>query len=103
MGQNFLAADRDQAFLLPPDVRDWLPEGHFVWFVLDAVAQLDLGAFYAGYRQDGHGRVEFPPLRWTGVDWATALAVGVVNLILWVGASREAARPVPPWSSVLFS
>ena len=61
MGQNFLAADREQAFLLPPDVRDWLPEGHFVWFVLDAVAQMDLGAFYAAYRQDGHGRAAFEP------------------------------------------
>ena len=59
MGQNFLAADREQAFLLPPDVRDWLPEGHFVWFVLDAVAQMDVGAFYAAYRQDGRGRAAF--------------------------------------------
>jgi transposase len=61
MGQNFLACDREQAFLLPPDVRDWLPEGHFAWFVLDAVAQMDLGAFYAAYRQDGHGRAAFEP------------------------------------------
>jgi hypothetical protein len=38
MGQNFLACDREQAFLLPPDARDWLPEGHFAWFVIDAVA-----------------------------------------------------------------
>src|SRR4051794_29473405 len=56
MGQNFLAADREQAFLLPPDVRDWLPEADFAWFVLDAVAQMDLGAFYGAYRRDGHGR-----------------------------------------------
>src|SRR5918995_5716900 len=61
MGQNFLAADREQAFLLPPDVRDWLPEAHFAWFVLDAVAQMDLGAFYAAYRRDGHGRAAFEP------------------------------------------
>src|SRR3954454_21513848 len=61
MGQNFLAADREQAFLLPPDVRDWLPEAHFAWFVLDAVAQMDLGAFYGAYRQDGHGRAAFEP------------------------------------------
>jgi hypothetical protein len=47
MGQNFVAAGREQAFLLPPDVRDWLPEGHFAWFVIDAVAQIDLGAFTA--------------------------------------------------------
>src|SRR5919204_2259891 len=61
MGQNFLAADREQAFLLPPDVRDWLPEGHFAWFVIDAVAQMDLAAFYAVYRQDGQGRAAFDP------------------------------------------
>src|SRR5919202_5268551 len=61
MGQNFIACDREQSFLLPPDVRDWLPEGHFAWFVIDAVAQMDLGAFYAAYRQDGHGRAAFEP------------------------------------------
>ena len=61
MGQNFLGADRQQAFLLPPDVREWLPEGHFAWFVIDAVAQMDLAAFYAAYRQDGHGRAAFEP------------------------------------------
>jgi hypothetical protein len=38
MAQNFIGGDRDQSFLLPPDVRDWLPEGHLAWFVLDAVA-----------------------------------------------------------------
>src|SRR3954465_11482947 len=61
MAQNFLAADREQGFLLPPDVREWLPEGHFAWFVIDAVAELDLGAFYAAYRADGHGRAAHEP------------------------------------------
>jgi hypothetical protein len=28
MGQNFIAADRDQVFLMPPDLRDWLPADH---------------------------------------------------------------------------
>ncbi len=27
---------------MPPDVREWLPEGHLAWFVLDAVAEMDL-------------------------------------------------------------
>ncbi len=69
MGQNFIACDREQSFLLPPDVREWLPEDHFAWFVLDAVAQMDLAAFYGAYRADGHGRAAFgvPPLRWTWV------------------------------------
>src|SRR6187455_2731104 len=54
MSQNFLACDREQVFLMPPDVREWLPEGHLAWFVIDAVDAMDLAAFYAAYRQDGH-------------------------------------------------
>src|SRR5215212_5191458 len=61
MGKNFIACDREQSFLLPPDVREWLPEDHFAWFVLDAVGQMDLAAFYGAYRADGHGRAAFDP------------------------------------------
>ncbi len=61
MGQNFIACDREQSFLMPPDVREWLPEGHLAWFVIDAVAELDLAAFYAAYRADGHGRSAYDP------------------------------------------
>jgi len=34
----------DQVFLLPPSMRDWLPDGHLVYFVLDVVEGLDLSA-----------------------------------------------------------
>jgi transposase len=61
MAQSFIACDRDQAFLMPPDVRDWLPEGHLAWFVLDAVAAMDLAAFYAAYRKDGRSRPAYEP------------------------------------------
>jgi transposase len=61
MAYNFLACDRDQAFLLPPDVRDWLPADHLAWFVLDVVDQLDLHPFLAAYRADGHGRAAYEP------------------------------------------
>src|SRR5829696_3785221 len=61
MGQRFVACDREQVFLMPPDVREWLPEGHLAWFVIDAVAELDLSAFYAVYRPDGHGRAAYEP------------------------------------------
>ena len=46
---------------MPPSVRDWVPEGHLVWTVLDAVAELDLSAIYGGYRVDGHGRPAYEP------------------------------------------
>jgi transposase len=61
MAYNFRACDRDQAFLLPPDVRDWLPADHLAWFVLDVVDQLDMDPFLAAYRADGHGRAAYEP------------------------------------------
>jgi hypothetical protein len=53
MAQNFIACDREQDFLLPPSVRDWLPEEHLAWFVLDAVGEMDLAAFYAAIAMMG--------------------------------------------------
>jgi transposase len=61
MGQNFIGCDREQELLLPPSLREWLPEDHLAWFVIDAVAELDLAAFYAAYRVDGHGRAAHDP------------------------------------------
>lgn len=61
MAMNFLACDREQTFLMPADPRDWLPEGHLSWFVLASVEEMDLGAFYGSYRQDGWGRAAFEP------------------------------------------
>src|SRR6266567_99107 len=61
MAYNFLRSDRDQPFLLPPDLRDWLPQGHLAWFILDVVDQLDLVPFYQAHRDDGHGRPAYDP------------------------------------------
>src|SRR3954453_16712000 len=46
---------------MPPDPRDWRPEGHLAWFVLELVEQMDLAPFYASYRRDGWGRAAFEP------------------------------------------
>ena len=61
MGYNFLPYGCDQDFLLPPDARDWLPAGHLPWAVIDAVGELDLGAFLAYYRSDGQGHGQGRP------------------------------------------
>ena len=61
MAQNFIACDRDQELLLPPSLREWLPADHLAWFVLDAVAEMDLAAFYGSYREDGWGRAAHDP------------------------------------------
>jgi transposase len=59
--QNFVECDGEQVFLMPPSLREWLPEDHLAWFVLDAVAEMDLDRFYADYRADGHGRAAYEP------------------------------------------
>src|SRR5215204_6002554 len=61
MAQNFIACDREQELLLPPSLREWLPEEHLAWFVLDAVEEMDLSPFYGSYRHDGHGRAAHDP------------------------------------------
>ena len=41
MAMGYRPVDRDQQFLLPPDMREWLPSSHLVWFVIETVEQLD--------------------------------------------------------------
>jgi transposase len=64
---NFLRFARDQPFLLPPDLHDWLPEGHLAWFILDVVDQLDLEPFLRVHRADGHGHPAYDPKTLLGV------------------------------------
>src|SRR4029453_8747415 len=67
MAQNFLRCDREQVLLMPPSLTEWLPEDHFAWFVLAAVKEMDLDAFYAAYRLDGHGRAAHDPAMMVGL------------------------------------
>src|SRR5881398_3362926 len=67
MGQRFVACDREQSFLMPPDVREWLPPRHLAWFVVDAVAEMNLDAFYAAYRVDGRSRPPYDPAMMVGL------------------------------------
>lgn len=61
MGYNFIEYDRDQQYLIPPSLKEWVPEGDLAWFVLDVVEQMDLGAFYKRHRADGWGGAGFDP------------------------------------------
>ena len=81
---NLREADRDQLFLLPPSVADWLPENHLAFFVLDVVSELDLEAFYAEYREDGRGGAAYDP--------ALVLAVLVYAYCVGERSSRRIER-----------
>lgn len=61
MGYNFLPYDRDQLYLLPPALQDWLPQSDLAWFLLDAVAQMKLGDIQRTYRADGWGQAAYEP------------------------------------------
>src|SRR6201994_1101622 len=61
MPQNFIACDRGQTMLMPPDLREWGPDDHLAWSILGAVDEMDLSAFYGAYREDGQGRAAYEP------------------------------------------
>jgi transposase len=61
MAVNVRGGDLDQLLLMPLSVRDWLPEDHLAFFVLDVVAELDLQDFYGAYRGDGRGGSVYDP------------------------------------------
>ncbi len=56
MAYNYTNCDRDTLLLLPPSLQEWLPEDHFVWFLLDAIQHMDLSPFHAAHRDDGKGQ-----------------------------------------------
>ncbi len=84
MAAGFVVADREQQFLMPPDVREWLPEDHLAWCVLEAVEQMDLSAFYATRRSDGWGRPAFDP--------AMMVSLLLYGYAIGVRSSREIER-----------
>jgi transposase len=61
MAYHYVGTDREQLFLLPMSMRDWLAEGHLAWFVIDVVDQIDTGAFHARHPNDGVGRPAYDP------------------------------------------
>ncbi len=61
MAYNLLSCDREQGYLMPPSLKEWLDEGHLAWFVIDAVSQIDLSEFYTAYRNDGWGAAAYDP------------------------------------------
>lgn len=61
MAFGYRRVDRDQQFLLPPDVRSWLPAGHLVWFLLDVIERIDTSALHRAHANDGVGRRAFDP------------------------------------------
>jgi transposase len=84
MAVNVRGGDLDQLLLMPPSVRDWLPENHLAFFVLDVVGELDLRDFYGAHRGDGRGGSVYDP--------AMMLAVLVYAYCIGERSSRRMER-----------
>jgi transposase len=63
VANSYRPVDRGQAFLLPPDMAEWLPDDHLVWFLIDVVAELDTTVFHSrqAKAKARQGRAGFDP------------------------------------------
>jgi transposase len=57
----------EQDLLLPPNLHDWLPEGHLAYFVSDVVDQLDLSAIESVYEEEERGQPPYHPRMMTKI------------------------------------
>ncbi|HIP20264.1 MAG TPA: IS1182 family transposase [Sulfurimonas sp.] len=55
----FKASNRNQPFLLPPSIQDWLPKEHLARFIVEIVEQLDLSKIESQY--SGKGKDAYHP------------------------------------------
>ncbi|TSD96136.1 transposase, partial [Skermania sp. ID1734] len=71
MAKGYRRVDRDQQFLLPQDMRDWLPVSDPVWLVIGVVEGLDTRRLHAKRRTGGAGRAGYDPdMMLTLLIWA---------------------------------
>ena len=78
MAKTFRPYVPEQDLLLPPSLRDWLPEGHLAFFVSDLIDQLDLSAIRRVYEQDERGYPPYHPVMMTKL-LVYAYCVGVFS------------------------
>jgi transposase len=78
MAKTYRSYCPDQMFLLPPSLRDWLPENHLVYFVSDVVDQVDLSAIESIYEKDDRGQPPYHPRMMTKI-LVYAYCVGVFS------------------------
>jgi transposase len=67
MAKTYRAYLPEQDLLLPPSLRDWLPEDHLAYFVSDVVDQLDLSAIESVYEDEERGQPPYHPRMMTKI------------------------------------
>ena len=83
---KFVDCERDQAFLLPPDLRDWIPEDDLAHFVIEAVERVEMRAFKVNHR--GTGSAQYHP--------RMMLAAMSLSLLKFAGQASLVDEAMPP-------
>ena len=90
MGARFASVDRETPMLLPPDLRDWVPEDDLVHFVIEAVERLPLESFRANINNHAQG----PKLYFRNVSLTGNLTLAPISVGSSLGREDEfASRP----------
>ncbi len=84
MDKTYRPYDPDQLFLMPPNLRDWLPREHLAYFVSDVVDDLDLSAIFQVYEREARGYPPYHP--------ALMVKVLLYGYATGVRSSRRLAR-----------
>src|SRR5690606_38199961 len=92
MAKGYRPVDREQPFLMPPDMREWLAADHPVWGLLDVVRLLDTTELHAQFKAGGPGRAGYDP------DMMLALLCHAYSL--GITSSRQIERLC--WQDVAF-
>ena len=88
MAYNLLPCEREQGYMMPPSLQEWVPEGDLAWFIVDIVGRMELRELYAAYREDG----------WGAVAYAPKMMVGVLLYAYCQGCGAPGRSP-GPWSA----
>ena len=67
MAKTYRSYVPEQSLLLPPSLREWLPDGHLAYFVSDVVDELDLSAIESVYEEDDRGQPPYHPRMMTKI------------------------------------
>jgi transposase len=90
MSSKFKYADRETPFMFPPNMEDWLPEGHLARFIVDIVSRLDISDIRSSYSEQTKGQQAYEP----------AMMVSLIFYCLITGilSSRKMERAT--WESI---
>ncbi|MCL5266633.1 MAG: hypothetical protein M1469_00835 [Bacteroidetes bacterium] len=82
------SAGMDQLLLMPPDIREWLPEDHLAYFISDVAEELDLGEIYEAYDSSEGGQPAYHPLMMVRTVHRSRLFRDTILRQRWIGSHR---------------